>query len=239
MEISIGESSAFYSIDRRWLRNCFSSIHNVNFTLVSFSFHIDQSKDQRTNERRKLLSFLHWICLVQLAIDFSLLSQLERHHWIVFLYKHRIFSSTRSLMSLNVLCYILLTMSKLMSPFTPFLAEYKYQILRKSMPQSSSSSASSAEQDSSVHFQMIPQSQFVPSKTFLLHFSFVTCRKSLVHKNVERAVASLLLVSIRCPNLWSSTKIRQCSMKSDLWKILFKRFVLSPFWSSSWFTGMW
>ncbi len=61
------------------------------------------------------------------------------------------------LVSLNVLCYILLTMAKLMAPFTPFLAEYMYQVLRKLMPQSSSSS----EQELSVHFQMIPKSQFV------------------------------------------------------------------------------
>ncbi len=61
------------------------------------------------------------------------------------------------LVSLNVLCYILLTMAKLMAPFTPFLAEYMYQVLRKLMPQSSSPS----EQDLSVHFQMIPKSQFV------------------------------------------------------------------------------
>ncbi len=62
------------------------------------------------------------------------------------------------LVSLNVLCYVLLTMAKLMAPFTPFLAEYMYQILRKLMPQSSSSSS---EQDLSVHFQMIPKSQSV------------------------------------------------------------------------------
>jgi isoleucyl-tRNA synthetase len=49
-------------------------------------------------------------------------------------------------------------MAKLMAPFTPFLAEYMYQILRKLMPQSSSSSS---EQDLSVHFQMIPKSQSV------------------------------------------------------------------------------
>ena len=73
------------------------------------------------------------------------------------------------LMSLNVLCYILLTMSKLMAPFTPFLAEYMYQILRKLMPPSSSSSSSSAEQDLSVHFQMIPQAQFVRSQTSRRH----------------------------------------------------------------------
>jgi len=48
-------------------------------------------------------------------------------------------------------------MAKLMSPFTPFLAEYMYQILRKLMPQSTSTS----EQDLSVHFQMIPKAQFV------------------------------------------------------------------------------
>ena len=62
------------------------------------------------------------------------------------------------LVSLNVLCYILLTMAKLMAPFTPFLAEYMYQILRKLMPQSSTSSS---EQELSVHFQMIPKSQLV------------------------------------------------------------------------------
>ena len=61
------------------------------------------------------------------------------------------------LVSLNALCYILLTMAKLIAPFTPFLAEYMYQILRKLMPQSSTPS----EQDLSVHFQMIPESQFV------------------------------------------------------------------------------
>jgi isoleucyl-tRNA synthetase len=61
------------------------------------------------------------------------------------------------LVSLNVLCYILFTMAKLMAPFTPFLAEYMYQILRKLMPQSSSPS----EHELSVHFQMIPKSQFV------------------------------------------------------------------------------
>ncbi len=63
------------------------------------------------------------------------------------------------LVSLNVLYYILLTMAKLMIPFTPFLAEYMYQVLRKLVPQSSSSSSS--EQDLSVHFQMIPESQLV------------------------------------------------------------------------------
>ena len=64
------------------------------------------------------------------------------------------------LVSLNVLCYVLLTMAKLMGPFTPFLAEYMYQILRKLMGPSSSSSSSS-EQELSVHFQMMPRSQFV------------------------------------------------------------------------------
>ena len=63
------------------------------------------------------------------------------------------------LVSLNVLCYILLTMAKLMAPFTPFLAEYMYQVLRKLMPQSPNPS----EQELSVHFQMIPKSRFVVS----------------------------------------------------------------------------
>ena len=48
-------------------------------------------------------------------------------------------------------------MAKLMAPFTPFLAEYMYQILRKLMPPSTTPS----EQEISVHFQMIPKAQFV------------------------------------------------------------------------------
>ncbi|CAF1315677.1 unnamed protein product [Rotaria sordida] len=48
------------------------------------------------------------------------------------------------LISLNVLCDVLLTMAKLMAPFTPFLAEYIYiyQILNNLMLQSSPSSSS-------------------------------------------------------------------------------------------------
>ncbi|CAF1225120.1 unnamed protein product [Rotaria sordida] len=56
--------------------------------------------------------------------------------------------------SLNVLCYILLTIAKLMKQFTIFLAEYMYQVLGKLISQSSSSSA----QDLSFYFQMIPKS---------------------------------------------------------------------------------
>ncbi|CAF3825405.1 unnamed protein product [Rotaria sordida] len=56
--------------------------------------------------------------------------------------------------SLNVLCYILLTIAKLMKQFTIFLAEYMYQVLGKLISQSSSSS----EQDLSFYFQMIPKS---------------------------------------------------------------------------------
>jgi hypothetical protein len=49
-------------------------------------------------------------------------------------------------------------MAKLMGPFTPFLAEYMYQILRKLLPPPSSSSV---EQDLSVHFQLMPKSELV------------------------------------------------------------------------------
>ncbi|CAF1529802.1 unnamed protein product [Rotaria magnacalcarata] len=63
-------------------------------------------------------------------------------NWYVKLNKKRFKCETTledSLVSLNVLCYVLLTMAKLMAPFTPFLAEYMYQILRKLMSQPSSS----------------------------------------------------------------------------------------------------
>jgi isoleucyl-tRNA synthetase len=95
------------------------------------------------------------------------------------------------LVSLNVLCYILLTMAKLMAPFTPFLAEYMYQILRKLMPESS---PASAEQDLSVHFQMIPKSQFVIFSILIEREKKYLFRKSLVNKSIERAVAGVQTV---------------------------------------------
>jgi isoleucyl-tRNA synthetase len=60
-------------------------------------------------------------------------------------------------------------MAKLMAPFTPFLAEYMYQISRKLMPQSSPPS----EQELSVHFQMIPKAQFVVFLLKINKFVFV------------------------------------------------------------------
>ncbi|CAF2760062.1 unnamed protein product [Rotaria sp. Silwood2] len=94
-------------------------------------------------------------------------------NWYVKLSKKRFKGETTledCFVSLNVLCYILLTIVKLMEPFTPFLAEYMHQILRKLISQSSSSS----EQDLSVHFQMIPKSQ-----------------KSLVNKNIKCTIDAI------------------------------------------------
>jgi isoleucyl-tRNA synthetase len=39
-----------------------------------------------------------------------------------------------ALLGLNVLFEVLMTMSQIMSPFTPFFAEYLYQNLRKLQP---------------------------------------------------------------------------------------------------------
>ena len=95
-------------------------------------------------------------------------------NWYVKLNKKRFKGESNlddCLVSLNVLSYILLTLAKLMGPFTPFLAEYMYQVLRKLMP------TSTAEQDLSVHFQMMPKAQ-----------------PNLVRKDIERAVAALQIV---------------------------------------------
>lgn len=95
-------------------------------------------------------------------------------NWYVKLNKKRFKGESNlddCLVSLNVLSYILLTMAKLMGPFTPFLAEYMYQVLRKLMP------SSDAEQDLSVHFQMMPKPQ-----------------PNLIRKDIERAVAALQVV---------------------------------------------
>ncbi|CAF0822640.1 unnamed protein product [Rotaria sordida] len=93
-------------------------------------------------------------------------------NWYVKLDKKRFKGETTledCLVSLNVLCYILLTMAKLRALFTPFLAKYIYQILRKLMTQLLSSSS---QQEISVQFQVITKSQ-----------------KTLVNKDIERAVA--------------------------------------------------
>ncbi|CAF5141659.1 unnamed protein product, partial [Rotaria sp. Silwood1] len=98
-------------------------------------------------------------------------------NWYVILNNKRFKGETTvedRLVSLNVLYYILLIMAKLMAPFTPFFAEYLYQILRKLMPQS----ASDTEQELSVHFQMIPKSNH-----------------SLVNKNIESVVAVMQIVT--------------------------------------------
>ncbi|CAF1580601.1 unnamed protein product, partial [Adineta ricciae] len=98
-------------------------------------------------------------------------------NWYVKLNKRRFKGETSQedcFISLNVLCYVLLTMSKLMGPFTPFLAEYMYQVLRKLMPPSS---ADTSEQDLSVHFHLMPKSE-----------------NSLINKEIERAVAAVQTV---------------------------------------------
>ncbi|CAF1475600.1 unnamed protein product [Didymodactylos carnosus] len=97
-------------------------------------------------------------------------------NWYVRLNKKRFKGETNvddCILSLNVLCYILLTMSKLMGPFTPFLAEYFYQQLRRLTP----SLLTTDIQGQSVHFQMIPQAQ-----------------KSLINLPIEKAVAAVQMV---------------------------------------------
>ncbi|CAF1258089.1 unnamed protein product [Rotaria sp. Silwood1] len=82
-------------------------------------------------------------------------------NWYVKLNQKRFKGTTTfddCLVLLNVLCYILLIMAKLMAPSIQFLSEYMYQIFKKLMTQSL---LSSSEQELSVHFKMIPKSQLV------------------------------------------------------------------------------
>ena len=97
-------------------------------------------------------------------------------------------------------------MSKLMGPFTPFLAEYMYQILRKLLPKSSSIS----EEDLSVHFQMMPISKYIfflisikyiirekinkQTNFFDLFFFKIISRANLMNNEIEKAVASVQTV---------------------------------------------
>ncbi|CAF3226873.1 unnamed protein product [Rotaria sp. Silwood2] len=118
-------------------------------------------------------------------------------NWYVKLSKKRFKGETTledCFVSLNVLCYILLTIVKLMEPFTPFLAEYMHQVLRKLISQSSSSS----EQDLSVHFQMIPKSQ-----------------KSLVNKNIKCTIDAIQTTISLIEDEGPLTTIDDASIESE------------------------
>ena len=70
--------------------------------------------------------------------------------------------------ALETLFGVMLTMTRVMAPFTPFLTEHMYQQLRKKCPQFSGPSFAS------VHYLMVP-----------------TAREELIHEEVERAVARM------------------------------------------------
>ena len=87
-------------------------------------------------------------------------------NWYVRLNRDRIKGSagpTECLLGLNVLYEVLLTVSIIMSPFTPFFAEYLYQHLRKLHPNYSATAKASSSvavdavgKADSVHFLMLP-----------------------------------------------------------------------------------
>ena len=93
-----------------------------------------------------------------------LLSFLEQlTNWYVRLNRDRIkgtLGEENSLHGLNVLYEVLLTMSQIMCPFTPFYAEYLYQTLRKFQPLYGNTDpavpADSMGKADSVHYLMLP-----------------------------------------------------------------------------------
>ncbi|CAF4446091.1 unnamed protein product [Rotaria sp. Silwood2] len=112
--------------------------------------------------------FLPWYKTLRLLIQSC--DQLKSEEKIEFIYDEKCFyasiSSNLSILDKWIVSYTQtflefikqeMNVAKLMAPFTPFFAEYMYQILRKLIPQS----ASDSEQALSVHFQMIPRSKFV------------------------------------------------------------------------------
>ena len=87
----------------------------------------------------------------------------ELTNWYVRLNRDRLkgaLGEQEALLGLNVLFEVLLTMSKIMSPFTPFFAEYLYQNLRKLLPlygnQDSNVPVDSEGKAASVHYLMLP-----------------------------------------------------------------------------------
>ena len=75
------------------------------------------------------------------------------------------------LMALNTLFGVVITMVRVMAPFTPFLTEKMYQQLRKKMPSMSKANCAS------VHYLMLP-----------------VAREDLIQEDIERAVARMQAV---------------------------------------------
>jgi len=87
----------------------------------------------------------------------------ELTNWYVRLNRDRlkgVYGEEEALLGLNVLFEVMITMTLIMSPFTPFFTEYLYQHLRKLMPLYGNTDASvpvdSIGKSASVHFLMLP-----------------------------------------------------------------------------------
>ena len=83
-------------------------------------------------------------------------------NWYVRLNRRRLKGEngvTNCLASLQTLFEVLMLLTRMMSPFTPFLTEYFWQNLRRAMPGGSDdANADASKQDTrSVHFMMFPQ----------------------------------------------------------------------------------
>ena len=90
----------------------------------------------------------------------------ELTNWYVRLNRDRIKGSMgekEATLGLHVLSEVLLTMTIIMAPFTPFFAEYLYQHLRKRLPLFNNSDASvpadAVGKSASVHYIMLPVTQ--------------------------------------------------------------------------------
>jgi len=83
----------------------------------------------------------------------------ELSNWYVRLNRDRmkgLYNNDEALISLNVLTNVLITMTLIMSPFTPFFSEYLYQHLRRLFTNTSNDAIDSFGKSDSIHYLMLP-----------------------------------------------------------------------------------
>lgn len=97
--------------------------------------------------------------------------------------------------ALEVFFLVLLTLTRLMAPFTPFITEHIYQNLRRVVKKSTA-----AKNDESIHFLMLPDPQYVKNSyfkkqvfIFILYYyeNSCDCREWLIDQEIEKAVEGM------------------------------------------------
>jgi isoleucyl-tRNA synthetase len=155
----------------------------------------------------------------------SFLDQLTK--WYVRLNRERLKGSEgdeEALTGLNVLYKVLLTVTSIMSPFTPFFSEFLYQKLRRLHPARNGSDKEALGSSASVHFLQLPsvdavdpQAEVVTLEMAALQTAVELGRKAREARNasLKKPVKNIVIVVSKPEQLSGLNKL-QSYLKSEL-----------------------